>query len=76
MPPPLARRDADPIVAAASRTRDAQHYLTWSRYPYFEIEARDDGYLVRMSDARYHSLGRLDGPAVRLDRHLRPLPAD
>jgi inner membrane protein len=74
--PPLARRDDDPLVAAASRTRDARHYLTWSRYPYFEIERRVDGHLVRISDARYHALGQLEGPVVRLDRDLRPLTAE
>jgi inner membrane protein len=74
LPPALVRRDGDPAVAAASATRDAQHYLTWSRYPYFEIESRADGYLVRMSDVRYRAFGQLEGPAVRLDRSLRPIP--
>ena len=37
-PQPLERRAEGPIVAAASRTPSARDYLTWSRYPYFEIE--------------------------------------
>jgi inner membrane protein len=71
----IARHDADPVVVAASRTRSARDYLTWSRYPYFEIEYRDDGYVVRVRDARYHGLGALEGPNVRLDDNLKPLTA-
>ena len=73
-PEPIERHADDPIVAAASRTRSARHYLTWSRYPYFEIEADGSGHVVRVRDARYHGLGRLEGPDVRLDRNLQPLP--
>ena len=75
-PEPIERHADDPIVAAASRTRSAQRYLTWSRYPYFEIEADGGGHVVRVRDARYHGLGRLEGPDVRLDRNLQPLPAE
>ena len=74
-PRPLERRADGPIVAAASRTPSARDYLTWSRYPYFEIETRDDGYLVRVRDARYHGLGGLEGPDVQLDGQLEPLAA-
>ena len=73
-PQPLERRADGPIVAAASRTPSARDYLTWSRYPYFEIETHDDGYVVRVRDARYHGLGGgLEGPDVRLGRDLQPL---
>jgi inner membrane protein len=73
-PDRLERNAGLPVVAAASRTPEARDYLTWSRYPYFEIETRDGGYLVRVRDARYHGLGRLEGPDVALDRNLQPLP--
>jgi inner membrane protein len=75
-PKAIDRREDDPIVAAATRTLSARRYLTWSRYPYFEVDARDDGYVVRVRDARYHGLGRLEGPDVRLDRNLKPVPAE
>ena len=74
-PQPIERRAEGPIVAAASRTPAARDYLTWSRYPYFEIETRDDGYVVRLRDARYHGLGGLEGPDVHLDGQLEPLAA-
>jgi inner membrane protein len=66
----VERRAADPVAAAASQVPDARDYLTWSRYPYFEIDADDDGYLVQIRDARYREVGQLDGPRVRLDRDL------
>jgi inner membrane protein len=72
----LERRDGDPAVAAASGTRAARDYLTWSRYPYFEVEARGDGSLVRLSDARYREFGSLEGPEVVLDRELRQIAAE
>jgi len=72
----LERHDRDPAVVAASRTPSARDYLTWSRYPYFEIERRPDGYLVRVRDARYHGLGPLEGPDVHLDGDLAPLTAE
>jgi inner membrane protein len=72
----LERRDRDPAVAAASRTRSARDYLTWSRYPYFEIERREDCYLVRVRDGRYRGLGGLEGPDVRLGRDLEPLAVE
>ena len=71
-PQPIERRANDPRTAAASRTPAARDYLTWSRYPYFEIEPAgdgEDGYIVRLRDARYRGLG-LEGPDVRLDRNL------
>ena len=74
-PQPLERHADGPIVAAASRTPSARDYLTWSRYPFFEIETRDDGYVVRVRDARYHGMGGLEGPDVHLGRDLQPLGA-
>jgi inner membrane protein len=65
---------------AAARARDAQQFLSWARFPVAEIErdAAGDGFVVRFSDARYRTTGRLNGPTVRLDRDLeirdKPLP--
>ena len=62
---------------AAARAQDAQHYLSWSRFPVAEVErvqaggnGEDSGYIVRFSDARYHGEGGIRGPTVRLDRNL------
>ena len=71
----LERHDRDPVVVAASLVPSARDYLTWSRYPYFEIEHRDDGYIVRVRDARYRDVG-LEGPDVHLDGDLEPLAAE
>ncbi len=71
------------VFEAAARTRDAQRYLSWARFPIAEVEpsaagdagaddaSTDDGYIVRFSDARYRSQDRIPGPTVRLDRNLR-----
>jgi inner membrane protein len=76
-PQPLERRADDPAVSAASRTPSARDYLTWSRYPYFEIETHADGYVVRVRDARYHGLGGgLEGPDVHLDRQMKASAAE
>lgn len=72
-PAPIQKGDAGPIVAAARKTRDARHYLAWSRFPYYEVETHGDGYVVRIEDARYPD-GRLAGVLVRLDASLEPVP--
>src|SRR5690606_42152361 len=61
-----------PIVDAASRTLEARRYLSWSRFPFFEVEAHGDGYLVRIRDMRYRDReGRVGGLVVRLDSELQ-----
>lgn len=64
----------DPVVAAAGQTPDARQFLIWSRYPYFEVESSDAGYVVRIRDARYADAGRLGGLSVRLDLDLHAVP--
>ena len=71
------------VFEAAARTRDAQRYLSWARFPIAEVErpdatgtrtdgaSTDEGYVVRFSDARYRGQDRIPGPTVRLDRNLR-----
>ncbi|MBN1238161.1 MAG: metal-dependent hydrolase [Gammaproteobacteria bacterium] len=72
---PIPRTPADdPIVAAASATRAAQRYLTWSRFPYFDVTPEDGGWVVRIGDARYGGdFARLTGPVIRLDEDLEPI---
>lgn len=63
-----------PVAEAASATLEARRYLAWSRFPYFEVEALGDGYLVRIRDMRYRDReGRIGGVTVRLDSALEPL---
>ena len=51
-------RDTE-LAAAAARTPDGAAFLTWSRFPRFAIEPRDDALHVRISDMRYADvLGR------------------
>lgn len=43
----------DPTLVAALQTRDAKGFLSWARFPFFRVEARAGGSLVRISDLRY-----------------------
>ncbi|HEX6992685.1 MAG TPA: metal-dependent hydrolase [Gammaproteobacteria bacterium] len=72
-PRPIPKRDDGPVVDAARTAPHARRYLVWSRFPYFQIETHDGGYVVRIDDARYPD-GRLGGVIVRLDENLEPLP--
>ena len=70
-------RPSGEVYEAAARAQDAQHYLSWSRFPVAEVErvqaggdGEDGGYLVRFLDARYHGEGGIRGPTVRLGRNL------
>jgi inner membrane protein len=61
-------RPSGPAFEAAARTRDARHYLVWSRFPAIEVEpAPEGGVLVHFFDVRYRALGRIPGPTVRLE---------
>lgn len=56
-----------PFFAAAATNPDARRFLTWSRFPYVDVESNSAGeYVVRFRDARYSEIGRLSGPTVRL----------
>lgn len=58
-----------PLLAAAARSPDARRFLTWSRFPYVDVQSNAAGrYLVRFHDARYPqaTAGPLSGPTVRL----------
>jgi inner membrane protein len=60
-------RPSGMVFEAAARTRDARHYLTWSRFPAIETEpAPDGGVLVHFFDVRYRAMGRIPGPTVRV----------
>jgi inner membrane protein len=61
-------RPNGPLFEAAARTRDARHYLVWSRFPAIDVEpVLGGGTLVHLYDMRYRAMGRIPGPTVRLD---------
>ncbi len=70
---------ADPVVIAAAQSVSARRFLTWSRYPYADVQETASGYSVRFGDARYLRFDNLiAGPTVTLDsdlgsRYQRPL---
>ena len=75
-PEPIPRPQGS-IYDAAARTRDAQNFLIWSRFPYVEVETNAEGrHTVQFFDARYRGTGGIAGPTVRLDRNMRPLASD
>ena len=73
----IPRLPHDAVYEAAANTAEAQRFLTWSRFPYFEIESNAAGqHTLRFFDARYRGAVGIGGPTVRLDQDLRPLAAD
>lgn len=67
----VARRPDDPIVAAASQTPEARRFLSWSRFPHFDVTTTADAHIVRIGDMRYGGggvSGGLSGPTVELDK--------
>lgn len=40
-------------AAAATRGPEVRRFLSWARFPYFEVEEQRDAYLVHIGDARY-----------------------
>jgi hypothetical protein len=60
-------RPSGAVYEAAARTRDAQLYLSWSRFPLASVEPDGDGFIVTFDDARYRAPARIEGPVVRVD---------
>lgn len=69
----VPRPKKDATYRAAAATPEAQRFLTWSRFPYVEVDSTPDGgRTVHFFDARYGAAGGLIGPTVYLDRNLVP----
>jgi inner membrane protein len=70
--PALPRRAPDDpealrAIQEARLHPDLRHYLTWSRFPYWQVERDGEGARVRVGDARYVArTGGLSGLAVRV----------
>jgi inner membrane protein len=60
-----------PAAVEAAATRDGRRFLVWTRFPFYVIELRAEGRLVRIADARY-SLGRRGGDWASVEVLLPP----
>jgi inner membrane protein len=56
---------------AAAQTPEGRRFLVWSRFPFYVVERRTEGTLVRIADARY-SLGRRGGDWASVEVRLPP----
>lgn len=65
-----------PAARAAREHPDVANYLTWSRFPLFQVEEDHSGWWVELSDVRYmdRGAGSLGGIRVRVRRGLEPDP--
>ncbi len=72
----VARPRGNALFEAAAETLEARRFLTWSRFPYVDVESAGGGHVVRFSDARYRSRDALGGPTVRLDADLEPVSVE
>ena len=67
----IPRLAPNAVSEAAAGTPEVQRFLTWARFPYFQIETADSGHFtVRFRDARYLGNDRLGAPAVIVDNDL------
>lgn len=72
----LHKPDASPALAAATKTRTAQIFLDFARFPWPNIEDTDSGFFVSISDLRYApppGQRRAFVVDVELDKNLRVL---
>ena len=59
------------VSEAAAATPEVRRFLTWARFPYFEIEPAESGnQTVRFRDARYLGTDRLGAPGVVVNDNL------
>jgi inner membrane protein len=62
---------ASPAAIQAAATPEGRRFLVWSRFPFYVIESRAEGILVRIADARY-SFGRRGGDWASVEVVLPP----
>lgn len=71
---PVPRPEITPVIEAAISDESVRGLMNWIRYPYYEVEALDDGYRVTIMDLRYALPGgtaNLGHTTVILDGDLR-----
>jgi inner membrane protein len=62
---------SSPAAVEAAATSEGRRFLVWSRFPFYVIESRTEGILVRIADARY-SVGRRGGDWASVEVLLPP----
>jgi inner membrane protein len=72
----LHKPDPSPALAAASKTRTAEIFLDFARFPWPSVDDTDNGFFVSIQDLRYASSSnqrRSFVVEVELDKNLRVL---
>jgi inner membrane protein len=72
----IAMHRDDPIAERATTVPAVRTFLSWSRFPYFEIDRDATGFVVQVSDARYARPGGQSWASitVHLTRPIAPGP--
>ncbi|TVP53499.1 MAG: hypothetical protein EA349_13550, partial [Halomonadaceae bacterium] len=62
----VPRQTPDAIVSRAMEDDSIRGFVTWMRYPYWEVDATEQGWRVRFYDLRYQEPGSLNegGPDI------------
>jgi inner membrane protein len=68
----IETNESIPQAIAAASTPEGRRFLVWSRFPFYVIEDRTEGTLVRIADARY-SVGRRGGDWASVEVRLPPV---
>lgn len=66
--PGVSVAEAAAAVGAARAQPDVAHYLVWSRFPFWRVDAAEGGLSVRVGDARFPGTGGLSGLSVVIRR--------
>lgn len=70
----VSRESPDAIVRQAMEDDAIRGFMTWTRYPYWEVDETDDGWRVRFYDLRYMEPGASgdEGPGIGYAEVLVP----
>lgn len=70
----IMRLPDSPVLGAARSVPQVADFLTWSRFPFYQVSETPTGYRVRIGDVRYSGRpvgGALSGLTVEMDRSLQ-----
>lgn len=70
----VPRKPPDAIVRQAMQDDAIRGFMTWTRYPYWEVDETDNGWRVRFYDLRYMEPGvsKEEGPGIGYAEVLVP----